>query len=303
MPLRLPSEIVVDELLPALRSGLAQALSRRGMTQEQIAEILGVSQPAVSRYVHGRVDVAPELADDPQLARTVDDLADRLADDRIDEVDLLAEVMQLVGSMEDRGPVCRIHEREMPALEGLGCDLCVQGHDSAVIAERDVLAAVRRGVRRLEQIPGVARHVPNVGTNLGVCLDGADRADDVAAIPGRIYVLRDRLQVPAAPEFGTSRHVADVVLAAHAADAGTRAATNLATSEALLSAADELDLDAVAFDADYDGRRDRLRDTFEERGVPDLAYHEGAFGIEPIAYVLGGGAVDVVERVETLVRA
>lgn len=303
MPLRLPDEIVVDELLPALRSGLAQALARRGMTQEAIARILGVSQPAVSRYVHGRVEIAPELADDPQLDRTVEDLADRLAHDRIDEVDLLAEVMQLVASMEDRGPVCRIHEREMPALEGLGCDLCVQGQDSAVIAERDVLAGVRRGVRRLRQIPGVVDHVPNVGTNLGMCLSGADRADDVAAVPGRIYVRHDRLQVPAAPEFGASRHVADLILAAHDADPATRAAINLATSEPLLDAADALDLETTAFEPDYEGRRRRLRSTFEADGVPDLAYHEGAFGIEPIAYVLGGDAVDVVERVEILVRA
>ncbi|MFB6156648.1 MAG: thiamine-phosphate synthase family protein, partial [Haloferacaceae archaeon] len=30
-------------------------------------------------------------------------------------------------------------------------------------------------------------------------------------------------------------------------------------------------------------------------GVPRVAYHEGAFGIEPITYVLGETAVDAVE--------
>lgn len=300
MPLRLPSEIVVESLLPALRSKLARALSRRGLTQQQIADRLGISQPAVSRYVHGRVDVDPELADDPQLARTVDRLADGLAEDRIDDVEALAEVVGLVRSYVDRGPICRLHEEAMPSLQGLGCDLCVRGGGEAMLAERDVLKTVRRAVRRLQQVPGVADHVPNVGTNVGTCLPGAERVDDVAAIPGRIYVVHDRVQVPAAPEFGASRHVADVILAAHAVDADVRGALNVATSDALLDAVTEAGLDAVAFDAGYEARRDRLTAAFQERGVPDVAYHEGAFGVEPIAYVLGQDAVDAVERVETL---
>jgi predicted fused transcriptional regulator/phosphomethylpyrimidine kinase len=35
--------------------------------------------------------------------------------------------------------------------------------------------------------------------------------------------------------------------------------------------------------------------------VPRIVYHEGAFGIEPITYVLGTSAVDAVETATALV--
>jgi predicted fused transcriptional regulator/phosphomethylpyrimidine kinase len=106
--------------------------------------------------------------------------------------------------------------------------------------------------------------------------------------------MRGRVNVPANPEFGASHHVATTVLAARSADSTIRGAVNLATSNELLAAVPD-DMDAVAFDAGYEDRRRRL-DTLFADGIPDVLYHEGAFGVEPVTYVLGTGAVDAVER-------
>ena len=48
MSLRLPSEIVVDRFLPTVRATLARDLAGRGLTQQEIANRLGVTQAAVS---------------------------------------------------------------------------------------------------------------------------------------------------------------------------------------------------------------------------------------------------------------
>jgi predicted fused transcriptional regulator/phosphomethylpyrimidine kinase len=141
----------------------------------------------------------------------------------------------------------------------------------------------------------MAAFVPNVGTNAGTALPDAESATDVAAIPGRIYAVGDRIEVPADPAFGASENVATVVLAAMATDPALRGALNLATDEELLDAARERGIEPLEFDADYEDRAARLERAFEERGaVPRVVYHRGAFGIEPITYVLGDSAVDAV---------
>jgi hypothetical protein len=184
----------------------------------------------------------------------------------------------------------------MPALEGMGCDLCVRGQDHRLQAERDVLRNVRHAVRQFSNTPAVVDHVPNVGSNIGMALPEADAETDIAAVPGRVHAMGGRVNVPSNPEFGASQHVARTILAVMTVDPEIRGAVNLATSEALLDGAADQGLDAVAFDASYENRSERIRSLLEDRGsVPRVLYHEGAFGIEPIAYVLGASAVEAVE--------
>ncbi len=48
----MPQEIEVWYVLPALRSGLAQQLKQLKMSQRRIAEALGITESAVSQYLH-----------------------------------------------------------------------------------------------------------------------------------------------------------------------------------------------------------------------------------------------------------
>jgi predicted transcriptional regulator len=53
--MRFIEEIVVEQFLPTFRSMLAEELRERGLTQSEVADILGISQSAVSKYAHGEV--------------------------------------------------------------------------------------------------------------------------------------------------------------------------------------------------------------------------------------------------------
>lgn len=302
MSLVLPSEIIVDRFLPTVRAMLAVRLADRGLTQQAIADHLGVTQAAVSKYVSDGEPSAARIVDDPRTVATVDRIADGLATAEMDGYDALAELLGLIREFEDRGPICELHEAEMPALRGLGCDLCVRGMNTDLAAERDALSSVRNAARILATTPGLAAYIPNVGTNAGTALPGATDLTDVAAIPGRIYTVGGRIEVPAHPEFGASRHVATTILAATAIDPSIRGAVNLATRDTLLAAATAQGLDPIEFDAAYDDRGDRLRAVFSEHGVPRVLYHQGAFGIEPITYILGETAVEAATLAAELVE-
>jgi predicted fused transcriptional regulator/phosphomethylpyrimidine kinase/predicted transcriptional regulator len=303
MTLRFPSEIVVERFLPTVRAMLATELDQRGLTQEEVAAHLGVSQAAVSQYVSGDPDLEARFADDDRLQTTVETIADGFATDSMDSYEALGELLAVVREFEDRGPICAVHEEEMPALDGLGCDLCVRGRDEGIEAERAALTAVRQAARRLADAPTIAAHVPNVGTNVGTAVPGATDQTEVAAVPGRLQAVGSRVIVPADPEFGASEHVAETILAAMAIEPDVRGALNLTTSEELLAAAREHGYDPLQFEAGYEGRGQRLRDRFAERGeVPRVIYHDGTFGIPPITYVFGATAVEAVAHTGQLLE-
>jgi hypothetical protein len=302
MALHLPSEIVVERFLPTVRAMLAVELHERGLTQQEIADRLGVTQAAVSKYVSGEPTLEPRVAEDRRTRRTVERIADGFADGEMDDYEALSELLALVREFEDRGPICELHEEAMPELQGLGCDLCVRGEDGAVLAEQRVLESVRKAARIVANTPAVVAHIPNVGTNIGMALPEASDPLEVAAIPGRVHDLRGRVNVPSNPEFGASEHVARTVLTAMDADPTRRAAINLATSDDLLERVRAAGVDPLEFDAAYEDRAAHLAERFAERGgVPRVLYHTGDFGIEPITYVLGETAVDAAEFILELI--
>jgi predicted fused transcriptional regulator/phosphomethylpyrimidine kinase/predicted transcriptional regulator len=302
MGLWVPQEIVTERVLPTLRTELATALLEREWTQRAVAETLGVTQAAVSGYASGEGTVDERLTDDPRFGETIERLADGFDAGELDDYEAMTEIIELIRSFEDRGPICAIHEDEMPVLEGLGCDVCVRGADDAVAADRETLSNVRRAARTLQASDSIARFVPNVGTNVGMARPDPVGPADIAAIPGRIHAVRGRIEVPNNPEFGVSEHVSEMILTAHETDPSILAACNLRTDSRLLEAARERGIEPVKFDADYEDRTERLRSEFEAReSVPRLVYHEGAFGIEPITYVLGESAISVAEHVVDLV--
>ena len=302
MSLVLPEEIVVERFLPTLRVELARDLSGRGLTQSEIAEQLGVTQAAVSNYLSGEPEVEERFTGDERFRRTVERIGASLADGSMDGYEALAETLELVRAFEDRGPICAVHEEEMPALQGLGCDLCMRGADEALSEERRVLANVREATRQLQDIPGAAAFLPSVGTNVGMALPEPADPTDVAAVPGRVIAVRGRVMVPANPEFGASEHVAGALLAAAARDPTVRGALNVATDDRLLDAAREAGHEPLEIDAEGEEGRDRFAAGFAERGtVPAVVYHRGAYGVEPVTYVFGTSAVDAVERLAELV--
>ena len=303
MSLVLPSELVVDDFLPTFRAMLATRLSDRGMTQQEIAANLGVTQAAISKYVSGDAGGDDRFRNDPDTVATAEHIADGLTEGELDGYDALADILALIRRLEDRGPICDLHEERMPALAGLGCDLCVRGLDTDLRVERETLATVRKAARTLSTVPKIHEYIPNVGTNVGMALPGATDLTDVAAIPGRIYVVGGRIEIPANPVFGASKHVSTALLAAHTVDENVRGALNIATDDSLLEAARELGVEPLEFDADYEERATHLRERFAENGgVPRVVYHRGAFGIEPTTYVFGETALTAAEFVGELVE-
>ncbi|ERH01450.1 MAG: putative transcriptional regulator [Halonotius sp. J07HN6] len=83
-------ELVVEEFFPTVRSLLAESLRDRGLTQREVADGLGISQSAVSKYAHGEVAHNEAIADDDRVVELVERVADGLATGDMSRVQALS---------------------------------------------------------------------------------------------------------------------------------------------------------------------------------------------------------------------
>jgi predicted fused transcriptional regulator/phosphomethylpyrimidine kinase/predicted transcriptional regulator len=287
--MRFIEEVIVEEFLPTYRSLLAEALRERGLTQSEVADLLGLSQSAVSKYVHGDVATNARLETDERVLDLVERLADGLVDGSMTPVQALVETEVLVRQLEGGDVLAQLHQEAVPELADHGGAFDVHDPDSSVRTAERALASVRRGLTVLENTNGFARHIPAVGSNLVEALPGADGIDDVAAVPGRLIDLKGRVEVPAEPEFGASEHVANVLLAARAAGSDARGAITVSYDPGLVEGLESAGQVAVEFDAEED-IADGIADALSARPEATVLYQTGGFGIEPVAYVLGTDA-------------
>ncbi len=291
-------ELVVEEFLPTFRSMLAEALSERGLTQTEVAAHLGISQSAVSKYVHGAVERNDRFLGSEPVRDHVEHLADGLAAGDLTPAQALVETEVLIRELEAGGELAALHAEAVPELTDYDRSFAVHDPQSRLRQAERVRSSVRRGLRILENTGGVAALIPAVGSNLVECLPDADAIEDVAGVPGRILTVKGQPTIPAEPEFGVSGHVASVLLAARSHGSSARAAVNLAYDSELVTALDASGHTVAEFDpqAELDAAID---DTLEATPEADVLYQTGAVGIEPIVYVLGPDAPTVAGVVRT----
>ena len=295
--MRFVEEIVVEEFLPTFRAMLAERLRDRGLTQREVADLLGISQSAVSKYAHGGVERHPGVEADDRVRDLADRLAEGLAEGTVSPVQALVEVEVLIRRLERGDLLASLHEDAMPELAEYG-PVAVHDPEGAFRTAERVRASVRRALRTLENVGGFATLIPAVGSNLVECLPDAEGIEDVVAVPGRILDVKGRATVPADPEFGVSEHVANVLLAARRAGSDARGAVNVRYDPELVGTLAE-DHETVQFDAETDVET-AVRAAIESNPDATVLYQSGGFGVEPNVYVLAADAVAAAEAVRGL---
>ncbi|AFZ72166.1 thiamine-phosphate synthase family protein [Natronobacterium gregoryi] len=293
-------EIVVDEFLPTVRSLLAGRLREQGLTQSEVADVLGISQSAVSKYAHGDVATNNRIAEDERVQALVDELGEGLAAGDVTPVQALVEIEILIRELEGGGDLlAQLHEEAVPELADHGSSFRVHDPESDLRTSERVLSSLRRGLRILENASGFVTLIPAVGSNLVACTPDASDIDDVAGVPGRIFDVKGQATVPTDPEFGVSEHVATVLLAAREHGSGASAAINVRYDPDLLAQLSEAGHVTAEFD-ESDDVASSVGAAVDESPEATVLYQTGGMGIEPLIYVLGPDAETVADSVRSL---
>jgi hydroxymethylpyrimidine kinase/phosphomethylpyrimidine kinase len=176
-----------------------------------------------------------------------------------------------------------------------------------------VLKDLREAVKTLEGASGLARLVAEVQLNVGMALPYASTVDDIAAMEGRITRRGEFVRASGCPWFGASGHIARTILAVRRFNPAMRAAMNLRYSEETLEA-----LRGMGLVVSYYDRKEEPPESKRIEGnttywgaeqavkgvgrVPDVIYHLGDWGKEPMIVLLGESATQVALRAVELTR-
>lgn len=112
-------EVVVKEVLPAVRSILAKELKDSGMTQDEIAAALGITQASVSHYLkQARGKNVRMFEENPRLKKTLKETAERIREKKANPVMEFCVVCKDVR----KEIVCKFHRDSTPGLKT--CNIC-----------------------------------------------------------------------------------------------------------------------------------------------------------------------------------
>jgi len=175
-----------------------------------------------------------------------------------------------------------------------------------------VIEALDSSLARLRQAP-LGHLMPEVQSNLGYALPFAETYADVAAFPGRLVRLGEKIMAVSTPRFGASRHIAAIILSAMRRDPAFRSAMNIRFSEARIRQCQALGWEVRSFDRAHEPKHIKEREggTLEwgteavlsqAPEIPDVIYDRGEIGKEPMIRVLGRTPEEVVDKVIQLAK-
>lgn len=120
-----PCEIAVKSLLPSVRAVIAKKLiTKHNLKQTEVAEILGVSQPAISLYNRKIRGKAVALEDDTEVAKLVENMADLLAKGKPSHQEFIIMFCEICKTVRKKGLMCQLHKAFDPEIDIEKCDLC-----------------------------------------------------------------------------------------------------------------------------------------------------------------------------------
>ena len=119
--LRHPQELEAYYVLPALRRTMAEVMKNElGIQQYKIAEILGVTEAAVSQYINK--SRAQQVIFGEKMLEEIRESAKRLTMDNNGEDMFMVEMQKLLNVCKKSGSLCKIHrEKAEPPSD---CDIC-----------------------------------------------------------------------------------------------------------------------------------------------------------------------------------
>ena len=120
-----PCEVAVKCVLPVIRAMAAQQLMKEhSLKQVQAAQLLKVSQPAISHYCRKIRGKAIDLENDKEVNNLIEDMTESLAKDRLTRKELTQTICRICRTIRAKGLLCKIHKAFEPAISIETCRFC-----------------------------------------------------------------------------------------------------------------------------------------------------------------------------------
>ena len=269
--------------LDRLQMQVARSLQAQGWSQQNISGMIGMTQSTISRQRGRPLPSLKGSADESVVDGWATEMTQLLSNLGPDAK--LKQQRYVIEFLFDNGRNIRFDK----ILTGTDLD---KGQSRAGLIRRLEWITQRFIIQKIK------KWQPAIGMNVAACTSDAVDIEDVAAFPGRLWIINDQIKYMSMPEFGASKHLAGVLLKARSIGSNATAILNLALPEKfnkkINKVVDKLGLIAA----------------LAPKSVPDkssneahILIDEGDFGWVPTLYVLGSNPIELIDRAHLLIDA
>ena len=120
----LPAEIETKTSVPALRALVAKKLIQdHAFSQKETAELIGVTQAAISNYLRGTRGNLTSLGDDERIKNIVSQITIMMVE-KHDLSDIISKFNEACLIIRSSRLLCDIHKKLEPSLDVDNCHVC-----------------------------------------------------------------------------------------------------------------------------------------------------------------------------------
>jgi len=121
----LPCEVAVKSVIPAIRSAIARELTQSyGLKQKEVAQLLGVTQTAVSKYTRHRRGAVLEVREVDDAQPVLKETVFSLANGQMNKYELAEKLCIVCEIIRRRGLMCKLCALSDPTIDSSKCIVC-----------------------------------------------------------------------------------------------------------------------------------------------------------------------------------
>jgi predicted transcriptional regulator len=111
-------EVVVTSILPAIRSLITrELLTTYKLTQKETAELLGLTQPAISQYNRESRGYKVKLLEkQPKIVEMIDELTKKINSGKLNPRELQTQFCRVCKTIRKNRIICSLHEEIYPSI-------------------------------------------------------------------------------------------------------------------------------------------------------------------------------------------
>lgn len=121
-----PYEIAAKSVIPAIRGIVARSLTEKNMTQSEIARSLGITQPAISKYISEKRGRAIDFDRRDDVKKMAEAIAAGISSHRLNNVQVANLIKELCDHVMRSGYMCELHYEIDPQSKTMNCKMCME---------------------------------------------------------------------------------------------------------------------------------------------------------------------------------
>jgi predicted transcriptional regulator len=135
----MPCEVAVKSVVPSIRAFVATELTRSyNMKQNDVAELLGITQTAVSKYKTQVRGATLKIDQTEEIQSLMKKIADQLANREITRQDLVIKFCEVCETVRKTGIMCNLCKRSDPTINVKTCLICKPCAKSNIKSETSI---------------------------------------------------------------------------------------------------------------------------------------------------------------------